>query len=94
MGGASIAVFSAGGKLGLELARDGFGDLALDGEDIVERAVVVVGPELGGGARVDQVRRDAHLVARALDRAFQHVGDAELQPDLGQVAGGRRFCIE
>ena len=33
-------------ELGLELVGDGFGNLALNGKDIVERPIVPVGPEM------------------------------------------------
>src|SRR5262249_45359553 len=54
----------------------------LEVEDIFERAVEAVGPEMRTGCRVDQLPSDAHPLASLAHRAFEHVADAELTPDL------------
>ena len=57
-------------------------DLVLQREQILELAIVAVGPEMMAGVRLDQLGRDAHPVARAPRAALDHVADAELAPDL------------
>ena len=59
--------------------------LVLDGEDIVERAVVMVGPDVGAGSGVDQLSRDANAVPGFPDAAFEGVAHAQLAADLLQV---------
>ena len=73
-------------RLGLELLRDCFGDLTLNGEHIRQIAIVGLRPEVRVGSRVDQLRVDADTVAVALHAAFKHMGNAELLADLAQVA--------
>ncbi len=80
MGRASMAAFSSGESFALQAPGDGLGDLALDGEHVGQVAVVVFGPLVGIGARVDQLRGDAHLVARALHAAFEQVRDTQREP--------------
>ena len=74
---------SAGVKRRLQRAGDRCGDLALDGEDVGggELAVVALRPEVGVGARVDELHVDAHAVARSLHAAFEDLRDAELIGD-------------
>ena len=59
--------------------------LVLDGEDIVERTVVVVGPDVGAGSGVDQLSRDTNAVPGSPDTAFEHVAHAQLTADLFHV---------
>src|SRR6266567_9491144 len=47
------SVLFRGRKFGLKLIGDGFGDLALDGKDIVNRPVVVLRPLVPVIARID-----------------------------------------
>jgi hypothetical protein len=46
-----------------------------------------IGPEMRAGQGVDQLPGDAHLPSRFAHRAFQHIADAELTPDLFHVNG-------
>ena len=71
---------------------DGDGDFALDAEDVVELAVVDLGPQMPVGRSLDQLDVDAHRVAFALHAAFQNVGDAELPCELAQIAGPALRC--
>ena len=75
-----------GGLGGLQCRLDDAGDarrhLVLKLEDIFERAVEAVGPEMRAGRRVDQLRGDAHPTAGLAHRAFEHIAHAELAPDL------------
>src|SRR5262249_46918018 len=56
--------------------------LVLEGEDIVKRAIVSFGPEMGTGFRLDELTGDAHSVGTFTNAAFQHVTDAEFAADL------------
>ena len=61
----------------LELLDDRLGDLVLDGEDVGQVAVIAVGPEMRSVCAVDELRVDAHPLARLADASFQHVRDVE-----------------
>ena len=74
-----------GGEADGQAGGDLRGDLVLDGEEAVRGAVVAFGPDVGVGARVDQLRGDAHLAAFAGDAAFQDVGDAQVAADVAHV---------
>ena len=60
-------------------ARD---DLILQLEQISHVLVEPLGPEMRAGFCVDQLRVDPHPILVALDRAFEHVANAELLADL------------
>ena len=61
--------------------------LVLKLEDVFERAVEAIGPEMRAGDRIDQLRGDAHPVAALAHRAFEHVAHAEFAADLLHVDG-------
>ena len=63
------------------------GDLILQVENVVQRAVEPVGPEMRAGLRFDQLRGDAQAIARLAHAAFQHIAHAEFAPDLPDVDG-------
>ena len=52
------------------IAAQGSGDLlrhlVLDSKDVVERAIIALGPDMIAGRRIDQLRSDAHLIAIGL----------------------------
>ena len=50
-----------------------------------EFAIVALGPAMGAGRGVDELRRDADAVAGSTDAAFEHVAHAELAADLADV---------
>jgi hypothetical protein len=58
------------GELRLQLVGNGFGDLALDGEDIGQIAIVSLRPNIRVTARVDQLRIHPHAIGRALHAPF------------------------
>ena len=64
---------------------DAVGDLVLYRENIFERAVVAVCPDMVAGGRVDQLRGNAHAIAGLAHAAFEHVAHAELAADLPHV---------
>ncbi len=53
------------------------GNLVLDFENIIERAVVGFRPQMHILADIDQLRGDPHLLAGGADAAFQYVIDAK-----------------
>ena len=79
-------------ELGLQLIGDGFGNLALDGKHIGQITIVGLCPQMRVGPRIDQLRVHPHLVGRPLHTAFEQMRDAELLPDLAQIALRRRSC--
>ncbi len=58
------------------------GHLVLDREDVLELAVVALGPDVPVGLGVDQLHGDAHPVAGLAHAALDHVLDAELRGDV------------
>src|SRR6185436_3556457 len=80
------------GTLDLRLAEawlysrhDAEGDLILEREDVAERAIVSLGPDMGTGRRLDELASDADAVASLAQAAFEHVPDAEFAADLLHV---------
>ena len=57
-------------------------DLVLQREQVLEVAVVAVGPEVVPGLGLDQLGGHAEPVARPAGAALEHVAHAELAPDL------------
>src|SRR6266536_1192603 len=72
---------------GRDRADDALGHLVLELENVLERAVETVGPQMRPVCRIDELRRDAHPVGRLAHAAFEHVTDAELATDLLYVYG-------
>jgi hypothetical protein len=58
---------------------------SLDGEDVVERAVVGFRPQVRVGHDLHELRVDAHAVARLAHAALEHVGHVELLRDRRNV---------
>ena len=73
-------------QLGLKLIGDFLRNLALDGKDIGEIAIISLRPQMCVIARIDQLRVHAHTIAHALHAAFHQMRDSELLRDLAQVA--------
>ena len=63
-------------KLGLKLVRHGFGNLALDRENIIQWTMVVICPKVSVASGVDQLRTDTHAISCALDASLQDVRNA------------------
>ena len=57
-----MALFLVRRELSLQLIGNRLGDLALDGEDIGQIAIVGLCPEMRVGAGIDQLRVHPHLV--------------------------------
>ena len=77
----------------MQLVGNGFGDFALDGEDIIDGAIVVLRPLVRIGPGIDQLRVHPHFVAGALHAAFQEMRHPELLADLAQVARGAALVL-
>ena len=61
----------------------------LQAEDVLQVAVVAIGPHVTAGCGVDQLRIDPHAVAAAPHAAFEHVADVER---LARSRGRRAPC--
>jgi len=61
---ASSAHARAYPELQLQRLDDGFGNLVLQRKDVVQVPVEALGPEVAVGRAVDELRGDAHAVAR------------------------------
>ncbi len=75
------------GRQQLQLQRldDGFGDLVLQREDVVQIPVEALGPEVAVGRAVDELRGDAHAVARLAHAPLEHVAHLQLARHLRDV---------
>src|SRR5690348_13347106 len=62
-------------------------DLVLKRENVVQRAVEPVGPEMRARLRLDQLGGDAQTIARLAHAALDDIVNAELSPDLADVDG-------
>ena len=69
----------------LQLRRHVGRDLVLDGEDVVQRSVPRVRPQVIPVLGPDQLGGDAHLVVGLPDRALQHVRHLQALGDLGDL---------
>src|SRR6266576_1565376 len=69
-------------KLWLDRGDYTFGNLVLDCEDVVEIAVVALGPKMIASRSIDKLSRNPKAVAALSDRAFEHVADAKLASHL------------
>ena len=76
-----------GDELGVQRARQPRDDFVLHVEEIGERLVEPLGPEMVAGLGVDELHVDAHAVSAALDAAFEDIADVQLAADLFQIDG-------
>ena len=69
----------------------GFGDVrgnvAFDGENIGQCAIVSLGPKMGITFSIDKLDIHSHLIRRLLNGAFQNIRDAELFGDCRNAVG-------
>ena len=80
-------LFFAPGEFRFKRSGNFLGDVTFDTKDVDHFAIVGIGPKMIVLECVDQLHRDAHLIASFLDAAFENIGDAELLRDLAQVTG-------
>ncbi len=78
-------------KASLGAAQRWLCNLTLDGEDIIERAVVAFGPEVCVGLGVDQLHVDADSICVSLHAALEQVGYAKLLCNFAHVSGITAF---
>jgi hypothetical protein len=92
----SVEVFRAlaSGALDFRLAEVGFdgaddveGQFILQFEDVAQRAVVALGPDMRAGFSFDQLRSDADPVAGPAQTAFENIAHAQLAAGLLHVDG-------
>src|SRR5437764_14379078 len=73
--------------LWLQRRRDRIGDLVLNREDVGERAIIPLGPDVPAAFCLDQLRGDADLAAGRAQTAFEHIAHAELDANLPDIGG-------
>ena len=67
-------------------------DLVLHGEDVGQRAVVALGPDLTTRRGIDHPHREAKPLPRSADAAFQHVTNSEAGTRIDRRACTRLQC--
>ena len=70
----------------MELAGNFLRNLALNGKQIVEIAIVLLHPDMSVSARVDQLRVHVKPCADPADAAFQHMRYTQIIADLTQIS--------
>src|SRR5437867_8299477 len=68
-----------------KLLSDFLRNLALDGKQVVQIAIVLLGPDVRVRAGVDQLRVHVKPGADSPDAALQHMGDSQLVTDLTHI---------
>jgi hypothetical protein len=68
-----------------ERVDDRFRNFILQREDVVQVAIVALGPQMAVGRALDQLCRDAHAVARFAHAALENMRDIELAGDLSDI---------
>src|SRR5437763_17091805 len=71
---------------GVKLLSDFLRNLALDGEQIVQIAIVLFRPDVRVRARVDQLRVHMKPGADSPNTALQNMGDSQVVPDLTHIS--------
>src|SRR4029077_17844147 len=70
------------GELDLHLSGQDESDFVLDGENVVEGAVISFGPDMGTAGSVDKLRGYANPVSVLANAAFQDISHAKLPARL------------
>ena len=70
---------------GRQRTGDLTGGLILHREQVIERAIIAVRPDVIAGRGIDQLGGDADLAAVDLQAAFEDVLDAEVARDLTDI---------
>lgn len=71
------------GELDPDLTGNGTGHLILQPQHIAQVTLITLGPQVFVGGPVDQLSRDAHVVAGSHYRALHHGIDIQLAGNLG-----------
>jgi hypothetical protein len=77
----------SGDELGVERARQTRDDFILHVEEIGERLIKSLGPEMIPGFGVDQLHVDAHAVSAALNAALEDIASVVSQPEHFDATG-------
>ena len=72
-------------ELGIQCVGEPRYDFVLDIEQIGDRFVEALGPQVISGFSIDKLHVDPKPVTATLYRAFEHVADIQLPPDLANV---------
>ena len=72
-------------KPDLQRLHDRAGNLVLHRENVIERPVIGLRPQVRAVGGADQLRGNAQLVAGLAHTAFQHMGDVQLLRDLSDL---------
>jgi hypothetical protein len=83
--GARSARRASARKLGIERVGEPSDDFVLHVEEVGDRFVETVRPQMIAALRVDKLDVDTYPVCRALDTSFEHVAHVELAPDPFQI---------
>ena len=68
-----------------ESRHDGLRQLFLDGENVLQHAIVTLGPDMAAGQGIDQLGRHANARSGTPDAPLEHVSHAQLARDLADV---------
>ena len=71
----------------LDRGDDALGDVVLHGEQVLQHAVVAIGPDVLAGLGFDQLAGDADAPVGHAHAAFEHVAHAELARDWRTSVG-------
>jgi len=74
-------------QLGFDGRDDGHGDFVLQIEDVLDLAVVTLGPYVITAGRLDQLRANPNTAGTLTQASFQHVAHAHLLADALDVNG-------
>ena len=80
------------GQLSVQRVRQARDDFVLHVEEIGERLVEALGPEMIARLGVDELDIDAHAISAALDAALENIADVQLAADLLRVRGLAFVC--
>src|SRR3546814_7495935 len=88
-----------GAQRHLQRIDDAAGDVVLDREHVLHLAVVGFRPEVRVGSGIDQLRRDAHVLAGAAYAAFEYRADARSEEHTSELQSLMRisyavFCLK
>src|SRR5215475_7834355 len=73
------------GQLHLHLSRQNEGDFILDGENVVDRAVIAFGPDVRAAIGIDKLGRYANALTALANAALQSVSHTKLLCRLADI---------
>ena len=68
-----------------ECGGDSLGDFVLHREQVIDRPIVALGPDLAAGSGFDELDGHANLVAHRSDAALENIFHVEVATDLADV---------